>query len=92
MLLKMIVVAPISAKFAMAYLAFLSSALGFVFWSFALEHAGKGFRCNQLYVYSLPIVAAIVAAFLLGEASPNMGLYIGGAYYTWIFIPFNQYR
>ena len=49
--IEMIAVAPISVKFAMAYLAFLSSALGFVFWSYALEHAEKGFRCNQLYVY-----------------------------------------
>ena len=48
--IELIVVAPISAKFAMAYLAFLSSALGFVFWSYALD---------RLAVYNPTIPAAI---------------------------------
>ncbi|MDU1673278.1 MAG: EamA family transporter, partial [Veillonella sp.] len=57
--LEMIVVSPISAKFAMAYLAFLSSALGFVFWSYALEHAEKVSDVTN-FMYISPIVAAIV--------------------------------
>ena len=59
---------------------FLSSALGFVFWSYALEHAEKVSDVTN-FMYISPIVAAIVAAFLLGEI-PNMGLYIGCLLYT----------
>jgi hypothetical protein len=88
--LEMIVVSPISAKFAMAYLAFLSSALGFVFWSYALEHAEKVSDVTN-FMYISPIVAAIVAAFLLGEI-PNMGLYIGAPIILGSLYLFNQYR
>ncbi|MDU6913594.1 MAG: EamA family transporter [Veillonella sp.] len=86
----MIVVSPISAKFAMAYLAFLSSALGFVFWSYALEHAEKVSDVTN-FMYISPIVAAIVAAFLLGEI-PNMGLYIGAPVILGSLYLFNRYR
>ena len=88
--LEMIVVSPISAKFAMAYLAFLSSALGFVFWSYALEHAEKVSDVTN-FMYISPIVAAIVAAFLLGEI-PNMGLYIGAPVILGSLYLFNRYR
>ena len=88
--IEMIAVAPISAKFAMAYLAFLSSALGFVFWSFALEHAEKVSDVTN-FMYISPIVAAIVAAFLLREI-PNMGLYIGAPIILGSLFLFNRYR
>lgn len=88
--IELIVVAPISAKFAMAYLAFLSSALGFVFWSYALEHAEKVSDVTN-FMYISPIVAAIVAAFLLGEI-PNMGLYIGAPVILGSLYLFNRYR
>ena len=39
--IEMIIQAPLSAQLAMVYLAFFSSALGFVFWSYAFEHAEK---------------------------------------------------
>ena len=74
----------------MAYLAFLSSALGFVFWSYALEHAEKVSDVTN-FMYISPIVAAIVAAFLLGEI-PNMGLYIGVPVILGSLYLFNRYR
>ena len=70
--IEMIVQAPLSAQLAMVYLAFFSSALGFVFWSYAFEHAEKVSDVTN-FMYISPIVAAIVAAFLLGEI-PNSGL------------------
>ncbi|MDU6769103.1 MAG: EamA family transporter, partial [Veillonella sp.] len=63
--IEMIVAAPITAKLAMVYLAFFSSALGFVFWSYAFEHAEKVSDVTN-FMYISPIVAAVVAAFLLG--------------------------
>ncbi|EUB22834.1 DMT family transporter [Veillonella sp. ICM51a] len=63
--IEMIGAAPITAKLAMVYLAFFSSALGFVFWSYAFEHAEKVSDVTN-FMYISPIVAAVVAAFLLG--------------------------
>ena len=70
-----IVVAPVSTWLAIMYLACFSSALGFVFWSYALEHAERVSDVTN-FMYLSPVVAAIVAAFLL-EEYPNMGLYLG---------------
>ena len=86
----MIVQAPLSAQLAMVYLAFFSSALGFVFWSYAFEHAEKVSDVTN-FMYISPIVAAIVAAFLLGEI-PNMGLYIGAPVILGSLYLFNRYR
>ena len=58
--IEMIVQAPLSAQLAMVYLAFFSSALGFVFWSYAFEHAEKVSDVTN-FMYISPIVAAIVA-------------------------------
>ena len=44
-----------------------------------MEHAEKVSDVTN-FMYISPIVAAIVAAFLLGEIS-NMGLYIGDTYH-----------
>ena len=82
--------APITAKLAMVYLAFFSSALGFVFWSYAFEHAEKVSDVTN-FMYISPIVAAVVAAFLLGEY-PNMGLYIGAPIILGSLFLFNRYR
>lgn len=60
---------------AIAYLSILSSALGFVFWSYALEHAERISDVTN-FMYLSPIVAAIMAALLIGEI-PDLGLYIG---------------
>jgi hypothetical protein len=86
----MIVQAPLGAQLAMVYLAFFSSALGFVFWSYAFEHAEKVSDVTN-FMYISPIVAAIVAAFLLGEF-PNMGLYIGAPIILGSLFLFNRYR
>jgi len=43
------------------------------------------------FMYISPIVAAIVAAFLLGEF-PNMGLYIGAPIILGSLFLFNRYR
>ena len=88
--IDMIVAAPLTAKLAMLYLAFFSSALGFVFWSYAFEHAEKVSDVTN-FMYISPIVAAIVAAFLLGEI-PNMGLYIGAPVILGSLYLFNRYR
>lgn len=88
--IEMIGAAPITAKLAMLYLAFFSSALGFVFWSYAFEHAEKVSDVTN-FMYISPIVAAIVAAFLLGEI-PNMGLYIGAPVILGSLYLFNRYR
>lgn len=88
--IEMIVAAPITAKLAMVYLAFFSSALGFVFWSYAFEHAEKVSDVTN-FMYISPIVAAVVAAFLLGEY-PNMGLYIGAPIILGSLYLFNRYR
>ena len=88
--IDMIVAAPISAKLAMLYLAFFSSALGFVFWSYAFEHAEKVSDVTN-FMYISPIVATVVAAFLLGEY-PNMGLYIGAPIILGSLFLFNRYR
>lgn len=88
--IEMIVAAPITAKLAMVYLAFFSSALGFVFWSYAFEHAEKVSDVTN-FMYLSPIVAAIVAAFLLGEF-PNLGLYIGAPIILGSLFLFNRYR
>ena len=88
--IDMIVQAPLSAQLAMVYLAFFSSALGFVFWSYAFEHAEKVSDVTN-FMYISPIVAAIVAAFLLGEY-PNMGLYIGAPIILGSLFLFNRYR
>lgn len=85
-----IALAPTSVWIAIAYLAFFSSALGFVFWSYALEHAEKVTDVTS-FMYLSPIVAAIVAAFLLGEI-PNMGLYIGAPVILGSLYMFNKYR
>ncbi|HGH9813555.1 TPA: EamA family transporter, partial [Streptococcus pyogenes] len=87
---EMIGAAPITAKFAMVYLAFFSSALGFVFWSYAFEHAEKVSDVTN-FMYISPIVAAVVAAFLLGEY-PDMGLYIGAPIILGSLYLFNRYR
>lgn len=88
--IEMIIQAPLSAQLAMLYLAFFSSALGFVFWSYAFEHAEKVSDVTN-FMYISPIVAAIVAAFLLGEF-PNMGLYIGAPIILGSLYLFNRYR
>ena len=67
-----------------------SSALGFVFWSYAFEHAEKVSDVTN-FMYISPIVAAVVAAFLLGEY-PNMGLYIGAPIILGSLFLFNRYR
>ena len=88
--IEMIIQAPLSAQLSMVYLAFFSSALGFVFWSYAFEHAEKVSDVTN-FMYISPIVAAIVAAFLLGEF-PNMGLYIGAPIILGSLFLFNRYR
>ncbi|WP_251424782.1 DMT family transporter [Veillonella agrestimuris] len=60
---------------AIAYLSILSSALGFVFWSYALEHAEQVSDVTN-FMYLSPVVAAIMAALIIGEI-PDLGLYIG---------------
>lgn len=85
-----IVVAPVSTWLAIMYLACFSSALGFVFWSYALEHAERVSDVTN-FMYLSPVVAAIVAAFLL-EEYPNMGLYIGAPIILGSLYLFNRYR
>ena len=80
----MIVQAPLGAQLAMVYLAFFSSAFRFVFWSYAFEHAEKVSDVTN-FMYISPIVAAIVAAFLLGEF-PNMGLLYWGTNHIRIIV------
>ncbi len=89
--IKLIVVAPISAKFAMAYLAFLSSALGFVLWSYAFEHAEKVSDVTN-FMYISPIVAAIVAAFFIGRNTKYGALYRGACHFRIPISLFNRYR
>ena len=84
-----IVVAPVSTWLAIMYLACFSSALGFVFWSYALEHAERVSDVTN-FMYLSPVVAAIVAAFLL-EEYPNMGLYIGAPVILGSLYLFNRY-
>ena len=55
-----------------------------------MEHAEKVSDVTN-FMYISPIVAAIVAAFLLGEI-PNMGLYIGSPIILGSLYLFNQYR
>jgi hypothetical protein len=86
----MIVAAPITTKLAMVYLAFFSSALGFVFWSYAFEHAEKVSDVTN-FMYISPIVAAIVAAILIGEI-PDLGLYIGAPIILCSLYMFNKCR
>lgn len=85
-----IVVAPVSTWLAIMYLACFSSALGFVFWSYALEHAERVSDVTN-FMYLSPVVAAIVAAFLL-EEYPNMGLYIGAPIILGSLYMFNKCR
>lgn len=85
-----IVVAPVSTWLAIVYLACFSSALGFVFWSYALEHAERVSDVTN-FMYLSPVVAAIVAAFLL-EEYPNMGLYIGAPIILGSLYMFNKCR
>lgn len=85
-----IVVAPVSTWLAIMYLACFSSALGFVFWSYALEHAERVSDVTN-FMYLSPVVAAIVAAFLL-EEYPNMGLYIGAPIILGSLYMFNRCR
>ena len=85
-----IVVAPVSTWLAIMYLACFSSALGFVFWSYALEHAERVSDVTN-FMYLSPVVAAIVAAFLL-EEYPNMGLYIGAPIILGSLYMFNKFR
>ena len=73
-----IAAAPPIAWLAIIYLACFSSALGFVFWSYALEHAEHVSDVTN-FMYLSPVVAAIVAAILIGEI-PDLGLYIGAPY------------
>ena len=61
-----------------------------VFWSYAFEHAEKVSDVTN-FMYISPIVAAVVAAFLLGEY-PNMGLYIGAPIILGSLYLFNRYR
>ena len=84
-----IVVAPVSTWLAIMYLACFSSALGFVFWSYALEHAERVSDVTN-FMYLSPVVAAIVAAFLL-EEYPNMGLYIGAPIILGSLYMFNKF-
>lgn len=85
-----IVVAPVSTWLAIVYLACFSSALGFVFWSYALEYAERVSDVTN-FMYLSPVVAAIVAAFLL-EEYPNMGLYIGAPIILGSLYMFNKCR
>lgn len=85
-----IVVAPVSTWLAIMYLACFSSALGFVFWSYALEHAERVSDVTN-FMYLSPVVAAIVSAFLL-EEYPNMGLYIGAPIILGSLYMFNKFR
>ena len=85
-----IVVAPVSTWLAIMYLACFSSALGFVFWSYALEHAERVSDVTN-FMYLSPVVAAIVAAFLL-EEYPNMGLYSGAPIILGSLYMFNKFR
>lgn len=85
-----IVVAPVSTWLAIMYLACFSSALGFVFWSYALEHAERVSDVTN-FMYLSPVVAAIVAAILIGEI-PDMGLYIGAPIILGSLYMFNKCR
>ena len=75
---------------AIMYLAFFSSALGFVFWSYALEHAERVSDVTN-FMYLSPVVAAIGAAILVGEI-PDMGLYIGAPIILGSLYMFNKCR
>lgn len=85
-----IAAAPTIAWIAMGYLAFFSSALGFVFWSYGLEHAEHVTDVTN-FMYLSPVVAAVVAALILGEI-PNMGLYIGAPIILGSLFLFNRFR
>lgn len=85
-----IIAAPPTAWFAIAYLAICSSALGFVFWSYALEHAERVSDVTN-FMYLSPVVAAIVATLLLGEI-PDLGLYIGSPIILGSLYMFNKCR
>ena len=74
--IEMIVQAPLSAQLAMVYLAFFSSALGFVFWSYAFEHAEKVSDVTN-FMYISPIVAANSSGILIGRISKYGALYWG---------------
>ncbi len=81
---------PTSVGAAILALAFLSSALGYGLWSYALEVAEKTsdvINCHFL----APVVAAIFAYFLLGEI-PSMGFYIGGTIIIVSLYLFSKYR
>ena len=73
--IEMIGAAPLLRRAAMVYLAFFSSALGFVFWSYAFEHALKSFGCNQLYV-SISCCSSYSGGYTYRRNS-DLGLYIG---------------
>lgn len=78
------------AWLAIIYLACFSSALGFVFWSYALEHAEHVSDVTN-FMYLSPLVAAIVAAILIGEI-PDLGLYIGAPIILCSLYMFNKCR
>ena len=81
-----IAAAPAITWAAIMYLAFFSSALGFVFWSYALEHAERVSDVTN-FMYLSPVVAAIGA----GEI-PDMGLYIGAPIILGSLYMFNKCR
>lgn len=85
-----IAAAPPTAWLAIIYLACFSSALGFVFWSYALEHAEHVSDVTN-FMYLSPVVAAIVAAILIGEI-PDLGLYIGAPIILCSLYMFNKCR
>ena len=85
-----IAAAPAITWAAIMYLAFFSSALGFVFWSYALEHAERVSDVTN-FMYLSPVVAAIGAAILVGEI-PDMGLYIGAPIILGSLYMFNKCR
>lgn len=85
-----IAAAPPIAWLAIIYLACFSSALGFVFWSYALEHAEHVSDVTN-FMYLSPLVAAIVAAILIGEI-PDLGLYIGAPIILCSLYMFNKCR
>lgn len=85
-----IAAAPAITWAAIMYLAFFSSALGFVFWSYALEHAERVSDVTN-FMYLSPVVAAIGAAILIGEI-PDMGLYIGAPIILGSLYMFNKCR
>ncbi len=82
--------ASIETLLTLGSLGVFSSAIGYAFWSYALEKAEKASDVLN-FMYLSPVLAIILAIFLLGEV-PSTGLYIGGPIILISLYLFNTYR